>query len=226
MLNHKVKREEDCAKLSLANQISGTDFEFLNPSVGSQCSNLEVDFAYCVAPVGDISLYPGYHPTSTTSFTHTPRPTSTSTEDVYIPTYSPLAPGTLDNCYYYSQAVTKGVNLDYTNSCAVSAAVHRVKVSDLKEWNPSLTDQDCTLKPGYRYCVQKVEVPGKLFLSYLLSQYSSRCCLTDLCLLRETLHCVVVLHVRCDTRYDHAKNRPDLQLFWLCRQLHPRLQVK
>lgn len=163
---HKVKREEDCAKLSLANQISGTDFEFLNPSVGSQCSNLEAGFAYCVAPVGDISLYPGYHPTSTTSFTRTPRPTSTSTEDVYIPTNSPLAPGTLDKCYYYSLAVTKGSNLDYVNSCAVWAAAHRVEVSDLKEWNPSLTDQDCTFKPGYRYCVEKVQVPGKLCLSY------------------------------------------------------------
>jgi hypothetical protein len=45
--------------------ISLTDFYFLNPEIDSNCTNLLLGSAYCVAPVGDISLYANYTKGST-----------------------------------------------------------------------------------------------------------------------------------------------------------------
>lgn len=63
---HDIKGGDDCGTISLKYSISFDDFKFLNPNIWGNCTNLWLDYSYCVAPVGNIKDYPGYsRPTST-----------------------------------------------------------------------------------------------------------------------------------------------------------------
>jgi hypothetical protein len=57
--------------VSLKFNIALKDFLFLNPELNTNCTNLWLDYNYYVAPVGDISTYPGYGG-ATSTFTITP----------------------------------------------------------------------------------------------------------------------------------------------------------
>lgn len=67
---HQVVEVDDSSIVSVANSISITNFYFLNPEIDANCTNLELGEAYCIAAVGDISIYSGY-PTTTPLFTVT-----------------------------------------------------------------------------------------------------------------------------------------------------------
>lgn len=50
-----------CSYMTIQEGISLPDFYFLNPEVNStNCDNLMLGISYCVAPMGDISTFPGY----------------------------------------------------------------------------------------------------------------------------------------------------------------------
>jgi hypothetical protein len=97
------------------------DFNFLNPEIDANCTNLELGEAYCIAAVGDISTYSGY-PVTTHLFTvatasfpavDTSDPKATS-DPGYKPTYLPAARDTLTNCQRYANYDNTIYNL---NSC-------------------------------------------------------------------------------------------------------------
>ncbi|KAK4222266.1 hypothetical protein QBC38DRAFT_504196 [Podospora fimiseda] len=51
---------DTCAVISEANGLDLADLFFLNPSLNAKCTNILLELAYCVAPVGDITTYTGY----------------------------------------------------------------------------------------------------------------------------------------------------------------------
>lgn len=52
----------------------------LNPQVWENCTNLWLDYSYCVKPVGVITTYPGYGGTAAPSSTTTPFKKTESTD--------------------------------------------------------------------------------------------------------------------------------------------------
>lgn len=167
----KIEEGDHCSAVSVAESIALKDFYFLNPDINEQCNNLYLGLAYCVEPVGDIETYSAYP--QTTNFISLPSPTySTFTQDdtqpflLPVPTFpadSPLASGSLHECYAYrnhrtSKELMLNTNLDdLLNSCSYVASVFHVSVARLLEWNPSLDAHHCALQPGYRYCAVRNE---------------------------------------------------------------------
>ncbi|KAB8220120.1 hypothetical protein BDV33DRAFT_231217 [Aspergillus novoparasiticus] len=141
---------------------------FLNPDVFANCTNLWDGYAYCVGAVGNIATYSGWTVTAapTTSFT---RPASTTETWTPGPTYTlPHAPGTLQDCAVYRDAIdannnpTKewGLSTDFLDklginytACSFYSHPYSVTVDDFVQWNPSLDVSDCVVHKGYSYCV-------------------------------------------------------------------------
>lgn len=151
---------DTCSLVSVVHGISLTDFYFLNPEIDTDCTNLLLGEAFCVAPVGSITTYASY-PITTPLFTVTSAtfssvdtsiPTTTSDPGyIYTPTYLPTAPGTLTDCADYRDYG----NSTFANSCRYLAFAYHVTTDQLMEWNPSLSTNvsTCALQPGYSYCV-------------------------------------------------------------------------
>ncbi len=57
---YAVVAEDTCDLVSVANYISLFDFLFLNPKINKNCSNLDLEVAYCVEPVRNLATYSGY----------------------------------------------------------------------------------------------------------------------------------------------------------------------
>ena len=159
------------------NSISLKDFYFLNPEINTQCSNLILDVAYCVQPIGNIQTYSGYPTTTnfitltsntytTTTFTAPPKlplPSATSTSLL------PHASGTVANCFVYknyrdipaivdqSQSGNLALFTNFINTCDYIRSTWAVALEDLITWNPSLNAVNCTMQPGFSYCVLQDE---------------------------------------------------------------------
>ncbi|KAI7261490.1 hypothetical protein KC343_g2679 [Hortaea werneckii] len=160
---YTVSAGDDCSIVSVAHSISLTDFLFLNPEINEKCTNLLLDIAYCVRPVGSIQAYEGYTKTTTARITVPPATfssvntaISTRTNNpgfIASSTSLPKAPGTDSGCKTYRNFDgQRGVN-----SCSDIASLFLISVDDLLEWNPSL-DRDiasCALESGNSYCVSK-----------------------------------------------------------------------
>ncbi|KAL4749618.1 hypothetical protein BDW72DRAFT_194649 [Aspergillus terricola var. indicus] len=142
--NHKcglwymVVKGDTCAGVSLAQSISLDDFYFLNPEIDVNCTNLQLDVAYCVQPVVNNAI-----------------PTATN-DPGYIYTSAPMmptAPGTIPDCYRYANAD------NYTTLCRYILGSYGISFEQLLDWNPSLdTDKySCTLSLGNSYCVLQYE---------------------------------------------------------------------
>jgi hypothetical protein len=162
----QVMEGDTCARISVANSISMSDFYFLNPELTRNCSNLEVDGSYCIEPVGSITNYSGY-PVTTPRITVTPAsfpsvntgiPTSSSNPG-FVATwaYLPHASGTPKNCQNY-QNYTKGLD-----DCRDVAGLWDIDTAKLVSWNPSLSTNQtlCHVKPGLSYCVQNDDAAGE-----------------------------------------------------------------
>lgn len=159
----QVVEGDYCDRIATGASLTTTDFYFLNQGLDESCSNLQLGTAYCVKPVGDITTYPGYEVEGpSTSFTRPP----TSTIPVIIPTDTlrPHAPDTLDSCATYSNAVNLPAFeeafgywpwFDDSNRCEYFAAQYHVSIDNLREWNPSLSDEECMFELDYSYCVVK-----------------------------------------------------------------------
>ncbi|KAI1378547.1 hypothetical protein F4677DRAFT_465700 [Hypoxylon crocopeplum] len=165
---YTVELGDTCGVISAANGIGLDDFRFLNPALDTQCANLLLGVAYCVAPVGDITTYPG-HPTPTHSgpwvavtVSALPDPPvdtdikTTTGDPGYVATASllPTAAGTVPNCAVYRNF---NANNNDLNACGYVAHAHGVTVEQLRQWNPSLGgsgSSDCALQSGFSYCVE------------------------------------------------------------------------
>lgn len=99
---YQVVGGDTCASVSLKFEISLDDFFFLNPGLDANCTNLWVNYEYCVEPVGSISTYPGYGGSTTLppitgmSKTALSPPTTTSSSSALV---IPIANGTRTDCW-------------------------------------------------------------------------------------------------------------------------------
>lgn len=125
----------------------------------SNCTNLWANTSYCVKAVGDVTTYSGYT-VSTASYTFTkPASTTYTPAPAVTATQLPTAPGTPDNCASYENAF--GANVTNStwnlNACDNWARLLEVTVTDLLDWNPSLSSSECVFIPGYSYCTDSVK---------------------------------------------------------------------
>ncbi|KAI3227720.1 hypothetical protein CBS147310_7445 [Penicillium roqueforti] len=159
---YSVGNNDNCASITVQNGISLDNFEFLNPELNANCTNLFLDYSYCVQAVGDIATYSGYATTTTkyTSLTADPAITwanlPTATRPVYNLTTTtssyPLASGSLDGCF-----ATFNNNMGALG-CWEAASIFGVSVTNFLLWNPSIlngqnyTIYNCKLTNETRYC--------------------------------------------------------------------------
>ncbi|KAF2228098.1 hypothetical protein BDZ85DRAFT_301033 [Elsinoe ampelina] len=168
---YTIQSGDNCADVSLKEEILLQDFLFLNPQIDSNCTNLLLGLAYCVRAVGSVSTYSGY-PTTSQAYTLPPRQFNTTTwpNPPALPTrppYTPLptAPGTVANCkalvdYFpvvgitdQSQSLDPSIATDMINACDFVASGYDVDMEAFLSWNPSLQSvTPCALQPGYSYC--------------------------------------------------------------------------
>ncbi|KAK1752213.1 carbohydrate-binding module family 50 protein [Echria macrotheca] len=169
---YTIQAGDYCEAVSIRQGIALQDFYYLNPSIDTGCTNLWLDTAYCVAPVGDINTYASYPystslPYTLTSPTYT---TTTFTPTTIVPSLTPvptlpIAPGSLSSCDAYVEHVPVPPRADQSvqrdvpvltnniNSCDYAVSVGNIDMDDFLAWNPSLATVDpCYLQPGYRYC--------------------------------------------------------------------------
>jgi hypothetical protein len=56
-----AKKGDTCDKITkISPSLKSGDFQFLNPGLDENCSNIIPGYNYCVEAVGDISTYTGY----------------------------------------------------------------------------------------------------------------------------------------------------------------------
>jgi LysM repeat protein len=108
-----------CGSISGQYGISLKNFYFLNPAVDSNCSNLQIQTAYCVKPVGDITTYPGYDGagSGTTAPCDVAFPAPTCYQDVATLTSVPF----LESNATFTRAPSTSIN---TASRTVSRTTH------------------------------------------------------------------------------------------------------
>jgi LysM repeat protein len=157
---------DDCSTVSLKFSIDLGDFIFLNPEVNVNCTNLWLDYNYCIAPVGNIRSYPGYPKPPTSTFSITPmavtqipwRPITNKSNTSYA--IVPIAAGSRTDCWNY---VWINATLSGTIDCWALASFSQIGREQFVLWNPSLNQNTgtgtpsynytCTIPPSLSYCV-------------------------------------------------------------------------
>ncbi|KAF5561912.1 hypothetical protein FNAPI_3459 [Fusarium napiforme] len=178
---HLVTAGEDCGDFTLNYEITLKDFIFLNPHVWENCTNVYKDYYYCVRPVGYISTYPGYLPTTVADdrwipVTGTPVPIGRGSpfDNLKAGPTIPIANDTRRDCNQYLYILnTTAVPL--AADCWAMATVWDITPEEFILWNPSLDDSSkkgsgsnsynypCTLSESVSYCValeSATAVPG------------------------------------------------------------------
>ncbi|SPO02953.1 uncharacterized protein DNG_05632 [Cephalotrichum gorgonifer] len=112
-------------------------------------------------PPNDIATDPGYE-VEFPSISLTCPPSSTISAALHKDTLRPHAPGTLDSCVKYVNAINMtameeafGYRPWYAdlNRCTTFASLSKISMAELREWNPSLSDEECKFDHNYSYCV-------------------------------------------------------------------------
>ncbi|OQE13794.1 hypothetical protein PENFLA_c043G06933 [Penicillium flavigenum] len=159
-----TEADTNCAQISMQFGITLSDFNFLNPEIDANCTNLWLGSSYCVQAVGDISTYSGYGGTTTTSmvsFTVNPSITWDSLPSATKPSYQnittttasyPLASGSLTGCFEMFENNFGAI------PCYQAASLFGVDVVNWVRWNPSVligqnyTMTGCKLTNETEYC--------------------------------------------------------------------------
>ncbi|PYI36203.1 hypothetical protein BP00DRAFT_386649 [Aspergillus indologenus CBS 114.80] len=136
-----------------------------SPSAPANCYLDVSNFPDAPSLLGNIT-FPRYNRTSVTKTISTATP---------LPTASGTVAGCLKYLNYQSLNSTIPDADQIANSCWFVANLNDVSVADLVSWNPSLTSNvtDCSLQPGYSYCI----VSGSLTTTSAASRESSSSCL-------------------------------------------------
>ncbi|KAM0239436.1 hypothetical protein ACHAP5_008358 [Fusarium lateritium] len=173
---HLVTAGEDCGDFTLKYEITLKDFIFLNPHVWENCTNVYKDYYYCVRPVGYISTYPGYLPTTVADdrwipVTGTPVPIGRGTpfDNLKSGPIIPIANDTRQDCYRYF------VIPNITMAPLAADCWSMASAWEITRENPSLDDSSrkgpgsssynfpCTVSENVSYCVRlesPTAVPG------------------------------------------------------------------
>ncbi|KAG6978016.1 LysM domain-containing protein [Fusarium oxysporum f. sp. conglutinans] len=147
----QVKKGQDCSDLLTGAGITLTDFLLLNPQVWENCTNLWLDYYYCVKPVGSITTYRGHGSAPTTTeissmFKYFGSSASNNVSSPLDRIHSnrpsiPLAKGTRSDCasYYWIENVTD----DGSANCWALADIYSIDPEEFVLWNPSLAKVSC-----------------------------------------------------------------------------------
>ncbi|EFR02316.1 hypothetical protein MGYG_05313 [Nannizzia gypsea CBS 118893] len=148
---HQLGITEDCHSLAEDFNITMTELLDWNPMINSNCTNLD--------------SWRGWHlckssPTSTVPYREDGSLKRPERKLPAPPKPSPRAPGTIEGCYRYENAYEDLSALEASlNDCDFWAQKGEVEFNEFLAWNPSLRwGADCSLKPGYRYCIRRWEV--------------------------------------------------------------------
>lgn len=171
---HEVVVNDTCLSIiPSGSSLTLEQFLYINTDIKPDCSNLLLGESYCVKPVNPVEV------PATTTFAQPP-PSTTAPIVIPSPTLNPRAPGTIDGCATYQDYTPSPSDIDpisfppanwttVSNTCAYVAQQNGVAVQDLIAWNPSLTQENCTLASGYSYCVVKtVETTTATFITTTL----------------------------------------------------------
>ncbi|QGI77205.1 hypothetical protein CEK25_003934 [Fusarium fujikuroi] len=178
---HLVTAGEDCGDFTLKYEITLKDFIFLNPHVRENCTNVYKDYYYCVRPVGYISTYPGYLPTTVADdrwvpVTGTPVPIGRGSpfDNLKPGPTIPIAIGTRQDCNQYF-FILNTAEAPLAADCWGLATGWDITPEEFILWNPSLDESSkkgsgsnsynypCTLSESVSYCValeSATAVPG------------------------------------------------------------------
>ncbi|GMF89511.1 unnamed protein product [Aspergillus oryzae] len=139
---YTTKYNDSCTDIAANAGIPYEEWLFLNPDVFANCTNLWDGYAYCVGVVGNVATYSGWTVTAapTTSFT---RPASTTETWTPGPTYIlPHAPGTLQDCAVYRDAID--ANNNPTKEWGLDDMPVETKCDTVDEaWIMKCTASDC-----------------------------------------------------------------------------------
>ncbi|KAH7124603.1 hypothetical protein EDB81DRAFT_663942 [Dactylonectria macrodidyma] len=166
---HLVTAGEDCGTFTIKYGITLDDFICLNPHVWENCTNVYLGYYYCVRPVGYISTYPGYLPTTSTEkfvatgMTAAPDDYDIDWLDRSAEVTIPLAKDTRKDCETYLY-VTNIMDTPLIADCWSMAMVCGITSEDIVLWSPSLAQSGsnasdhtynypCTLSESVSYCV-------------------------------------------------------------------------
>ncbi|KAF7904096.1 hypothetical protein EAF00_001430 [Botryotinia globosa] len=166
-----VQAGDSCASVSIQQSISLGDFYFLN-----NCTNIIAGESYCVKAKATITANPCLQasppstcllPIDITLYPSAPYWSAGASivGNRTIKWLDPVASDTIPTCYkyreYYSLNTTNATFLEIEksiNECDWVAGIEEITLANFLSWNPSLAAQDpknCTLSPGYRYCIQR-----------------------------------------------------------------------
>ncbi|CUS15663.1 unnamed protein product, partial [Tuber aestivum] len=129
-----AKYGDDCNSIASIYKLSLSEFVALNPSVGSQCAGLRLNYYLCISR----------------SCPPTPTPTTMKTSTIptapQVPAPTPTQAGISPNCnkWYF---VVSG------DTCAAIATANGIKLADFYSWNPSVGSTCGSLWLGYYVCV-------------------------------------------------------------------------
>lgn len=105
----------------------------LNTGINADCTNLELNVAYCVSGV----------PLSSVT---TASATATTTSATAVITPSPVQTGMASGCTVFYEAQSG-------DGCYDIAAEYDISLDDFYAWNPAVGDDCLGLWPDYYYCV-------------------------------------------------------------------------
>ncbi|RHZ45036.1 uncharacterized protein CDV56_102610 [Aspergillus thermomutatus] len=126
---HLVVSGDTCAAIASSAGISVSNFETWNPTVGSDCSGLWLDYYVCVGIVGGASSTAAASTPTTTPTTTTTTTTTTTGNGISTPT--PYESGMVDDCDEFYLVVSG-------DSCASIASAAGISGTDFETWNPTV----------------------------------------------------------------------------------------
>ncbi|KAJ7140505.1 hypothetical protein C8R43DRAFT_588687 [Mycena crocata] len=153
---YQVQQGDVCNTVVLANSISLPDFLTLNPEIDANCTNLWLDYYYCVAPYPPLSsssappiITSNYTSASVFEYplptTYTPSMATQILTAAGIPVPTNAAAGTRTvGCGFYYNVVAGDTLASIANTTSVNA-------TELTTWNPELAASAPT--PGTAICV-------------------------------------------------------------------------
>ncbi|KAL2786993.1 hypothetical protein BJX66DRAFT_341680 [Aspergillus keveii] len=156
---YRVKEGDYCQVIAMSNGIMLDDLYFLNPGIDKNCTNLWLDYNYCVRPVGNIETYPGYAtvtggpttsrwmptlPSTVIDWSDLPSGTLPPWTSLPTPSTAPLANGTRKDCKEYKDNTRGELPCEWFMGF--------VSILNFADWNPSLDWWNCTLANNTRYC--------------------------------------------------------------------------
>ncbi|KAF2677518.1 carbohydrate-binding module family 50 protein [Lentithecium fluviatile CBS 122367] len=121
---YKVKDKDTCDSIARSNGILTSQITKWNPTVGSSCSSLWLDYYICISTVG-------HTPTFTTV-----EPTKTTKPSNGVATPTPIQTGMTTSCKTF-HFVAKDEN------CQTIVAKYKITLANFVKWNPAVGGTGC-----------------------------------------------------------------------------------